>query len=58
METTDESPFNKGKQGQGEEGEGMMEAEEEDEDGGLPLKDDPVVREIPVYLSTELAQQL
>lgn len=34
-----------------------MEADE-DEDGGLPLGDDPVVREIPVYLSTELAQQL
>lgn len=36
-----------------------MEEDEEDEDGGLPLgREDPVVREIPVYLSTELAQQL
>ena len=35
------------------------EEEDEDEDGGLPLgREDPVVKEIPVYLSTELAQQL
>lgn len=31
---------------------------EEDEGGALPLGEDPLVREIPVYLSTELAEQL
>jgi hypothetical protein len=60
------SPYGKKQAGGGQGQEDGMEedcseqglADEEDEDGGLPLGDDPVVREIPVYLSTELAQQL
>ena len=46
---------------EGEEEEEGYDSQEEEDDGRLPplgSAQDPVVREIPVYLSDDLAQQL